>query len=276
MTLTFDLFWSRLFLSKRYSKSLLILDDVWSSFVINTFNLTARVLVTTRDLTVMEDAQNCMEIIDIQSGFTKEESMALFSSYVSIPKEFLPDEALEIHKECKGSPMVISLIGSLISETGNKHSTKQRESGRWSHYLFNLKSRHMSKFQIQKLYHTFGFRFSIYWDMLRPNSEAKWEEEHLWTCHVQCEKFGRAFAPSISIFGGLFGPSWLQPSQGQLTINPCFLSGSYDVEQITSKNKEQILIEVLDLYFLYHFSCFFWKHIISRIFCCSFSDFSCF
>lgn len=138
-----------LFLSKRYSKSLLILDDVWSSFVINTFNLTARVLVTTRDLTVMEDAQNCMEIIDIQSGFTKEESMALFSSYVSIPKEFLPDEALEIHKECKGSPMVISLIGSLISETGNKHSTKQRESGRWSHYLFNLKSRHMSRIRKQ-------------------------------------------------------------------------------------------------------------------------------
>ena len=43
-------------------------------------------------------------------------------------------EARDIHSECKGSPMVISLIGSLISESGRSQRT-QRQSGRWSYYL---------------------------------------------------------------------------------------------------------------------------------------------
>ena len=40
--------------------------------------------------------------------------MELFSSFVNVPIEFLPEEARAIHAECKGSPMVISMIGSLV------------------------------------------------------------------------------------------------------------------------------------------------------------------
>ncbi len=49
-----------------------------------------------------------------------------------------------IHTECKGSPMVISMIGGLISETG-RHQQKQRQSGRWAYYLNNLRSRRYSE-----------------------------------------------------------------------------------------------------------------------------------
>ena len=71
--------------------------------------------------------------------------LQLFSSYVDIPVEFLPDEAKDIHTECKGSPMVISMIGGLISESG-RHSQRQRQSGRWGYYLTSLKSRRFSMY----------------------------------------------------------------------------------------------------------------------------------
>ena len=50
----------------------------------------------------------------MSGGFREEESMELFSSFVNVPVGFLPEEARAIHAECKGSPMVISMIGSLV------------------------------------------------------------------------------------------------------------------------------------------------------------------
>ena len=47
--------------------------------------------------------------------------------------------------------MVISLIGSLISESGRCRQT-QRQSGRWQYYLQNLKTRRYSKFKKQLSY----------------------------------------------------------------------------------------------------------------------------
>ena len=69
--------------------------------------------------------------------------LQLFSSYVDIPVEYLPEEAKDIHNECQGSPMVISMIGGLISESG-KYQNTQRQSGRWGHYLNSLQSRKLS------------------------------------------------------------------------------------------------------------------------------------
>ena len=47
--------------------------------------------------------------------------------------------------------MVISLIGSLISESG-RNSKTQRQSGRWFYYLQNLKTRRYSKLKKQHSY----------------------------------------------------------------------------------------------------------------------------
>ena len=69
--------------------------------------------------------------------------MLLFCSSLKVPHDFLPSEALSIHTECRGSPMVISLIASLIGESGSSQRT-QRQSGRWSYYLQSLRSRRYS------------------------------------------------------------------------------------------------------------------------------------
>ena len=37
----------------------------------------------------------------LRSGFTVQESMELFSSYLKIPADYLPTEATAIHDECK-------------------------------------------------------------------------------------------------------------------------------------------------------------------------------
>ena len=132
------------FLSPRFADSLLILDDVWSPLVIRTFTLPVRVMVTTQDISVMDVVRDRFSVVEIRSGFTEPESLELFSSYLRVPEEYLPREALDIHAECKGSPMVISLIASLISESGRSQRT-QRQSGRWSYYLQSLKSRRYSK-----------------------------------------------------------------------------------------------------------------------------------
>jgi hypothetical protein len=57
---------------------------------------------------------------------------------------YLPEEALQIHTECKGSPMVISIIGSLMSENG-RMVPAQRQTARWEYYLHNLKKRRYSE-----------------------------------------------------------------------------------------------------------------------------------
>jgi len=104
----------------------------------------------------------------------------LFSKYVGLSAEFLPEEAKLIHQESKGSPMVISLIGSFISESG-RHSQRHRQSGRWAYYLNNLKQRRYSEkmicffnqtlskpildyesYTIWKSYFIFSTTFSIY------------------------------------------------------------------------------------------------------------------
>ena len=133
----------KIFLSPAYSDSLLILDDVWSALVVRTFTLPVRVLVTTRDISVMEAAKGLFSVVDIKPGFTEEESLQLFCSTLAVPRDFLPPEALSIHTECRGSPMVISLIASLIGESGTNQRT-QRQSGRWTYYLHSLRSRRYS------------------------------------------------------------------------------------------------------------------------------------
>ena len=65
----------KLFLGQ-YHKSLLILDDVWSSKIIKSFDVCAKVLVTTQDITVLDNiSKNNVNVVKMQSGFTQEESM---------------------------------------------------------------------------------------------------------------------------------------------------------------------------------------------------------
>ena len=65
----------KLFLNQ-YRKSLLVLDDVWSAKIIKNFEVCARVLVTTQDISILDVIpKNNVKIIPIEGGFTPEESL---------------------------------------------------------------------------------------------------------------------------------------------------------------------------------------------------------
>ena len=57
-----------------FKNSLLILDDVWKGDIIKQFEICAKVLVTTRDRTVM-DVTSKAKIVTLTSGFTLDESL---------------------------------------------------------------------------------------------------------------------------------------------------------------------------------------------------------
>jgi hypothetical protein len=63
-------------MSDKYNKSLLILDDVWSLDIIRAFNISARVMVTTRDISILDVvSKQDQKIVEIHTGFTEEESL---------------------------------------------------------------------------------------------------------------------------------------------------------------------------------------------------------
>ena len=74
----------KLFLGQ-YHKSLLILDDVWSSQIIKSFDVCAKVLVTTQDITVLDViSKNNVNVVKMQGGFTQEESLKVHTLNMEI------------------------------------------------------------------------------------------------------------------------------------------------------------------------------------------------
>ena len=52
-----------------FSRSLLILDDVWSSDVVKTFNVSGRVLITTQDVSVVDVIPQSQRIVvEVRKG----------------------------------------------------------------------------------------------------------------------------------------------------------------------------------------------------------------
>ena len=76
----------KLFLGQ-YHKSLLILDDVWSSQIIKSFDVCAKVLVTTQDITVLDViSKNNVNVVKMQP-FTQEESLKVQQSTYRVSQQ---------------------------------------------------------------------------------------------------------------------------------------------------------------------------------------------
>ena len=71
------------------------------SATLSVVRCTPRVLVTTQDVSVMDVVAGHFSVIEVGSGFTQEETLQLFASYVNVPVDALPEEAAAIHQECK-------------------------------------------------------------------------------------------------------------------------------------------------------------------------------
>ena len=128
-----------------------VLDNVWSGKVVKAFDVGFRTIVTTRDATVMDVINGRLSYkIPVLDGFTESESLDFFCEALNVPNvQDLPSQARLIHRECKGSPMVISLIASLLQD---HQASGVKDVTRWEYYYESLSKKKYSSLRRDRFY----------------------------------------------------------------------------------------------------------------------------
>uniref|UniRef100_A0A3Q0R0Z4 Apoptotic protease-activating factor 1 n=1 Tax=Amphilophus citrinellus TaxID=61819 RepID=A0A3Q0R0Z4_AMPCI len=132
----------RFLMLRRYPRSLLILDDVWDSTVLKVFDVHCRVLLTTRNRSLTDAVSGAKHEVEVESGLVENKALEILALYTGMKLEALPEEARSIATECKGSPLVVSLIGALLREKPN----------RWRYYLCQLQQKQFKRIRKSSSY----------------------------------------------------------------------------------------------------------------------------
>uniref|UniRef100_A0A8C7NYZ0 Apoptotic protease-activating factor 1 n=1 Tax=Oncorhynchus mykiss TaxID=8022 RepID=A0A8C7NYZ0_ONCMY len=132
----------RFLMLRRYPRSLLILDDIWDSSVLKAFDIQCRVLLTTRDRSLAECVSGPKSEVAVESGLEEGQALEILALYVNRKPQRLPEQARSIVRECKGSPLVVSLIGALLREFPD----------RWAYYLHTLQQKKFKRIRKSSSY----------------------------------------------------------------------------------------------------------------------------
>uniref|UniRef100_UPI00398E8893 apoptotic protease-activating factor 1 isoform X2 n=1 Tax=Pristiophorus japonicus TaxID=55135 RepID=UPI00398E8893 len=132
----------RFLMARKYPRSLLVLDDVWDSWVLKCFDVQCRVLITSRDKSITEAVTGNNFLVSVQSGLSNDKGLEILARFVNLEVSLLPEQAHSIVQECKGSPLVVSLIGALLREFPN----------RWVYYLKQLQSKQFKRIRKSSSY----------------------------------------------------------------------------------------------------------------------------
>ncbi|XP_039647729.1 apoptotic protease-activating factor 1 isoform X1 [Perca fluviatilis] len=127
---------------RRYPRSLLILDDIWDSTVLKAFDIHCRILLTTRNRSLADSVSGAKYEVEVESGLDEKKGLEILALYTNTKLHGLPEEARSIVKECKGSPLVVSLIGALLKEKPN----------RWRYYLNQLQQKQFKRIRKSSSY----------------------------------------------------------------------------------------------------------------------------
>ncbi|XP_062299410.1 apoptotic protease-activating factor 1 isoform X1 [Scomber scombrus] len=132
----------RFLMLRRYPRSLLILDDVWESTVLKVFDVQCRILFTTRNRSLTDSVSGVKYGVEVESGMDENKGLEILALYTNNKPQGLPEEARSIVRECKGSPLVVSLIGALLKEKPN----------RWRYYLCQLQQKQFKRIRKSSSY----------------------------------------------------------------------------------------------------------------------------
>uniref|UniRef100_A0A1A7XJQ4 Apoptotic protease-activating factor 1 n=2 Tax=Iconisemion striatum TaxID=60296 RepID=A0A1A7XJQ4_9TELE len=132
----------RFLMLRKYPRSLLILDDIWDSTVLKVFDVHCRVLLTSRNKSIAESVSGSKHEVEVESGLDDKKALEILSLYTNSELKKLPADAYSIVRECKGSPLVLSLIGALLKEKPN----------RWSYYLRQLQQKQFKRIRKSSSY----------------------------------------------------------------------------------------------------------------------------
>uniref|UniRef100_A0A3Q1HTN8 Apoptotic protease-activating factor 1 n=1 Tax=Acanthochromis polyacanthus TaxID=80966 RepID=A0A3Q1HTN8_9TELE len=132
----------RFLMLRRYPRSLLILDDIWDSTVLKAFDIHCRILLTTRNRSLTDSVSGAKYEVGVQSGLDESKGLEILALYTKMKPHGLPEEARSIVRECKGSPLVVSLIGALLKDKPN----------RWCYYLRQLQQKQFKRIRKSSSY----------------------------------------------------------------------------------------------------------------------------
>ncbi|XP_043943141.1 apoptotic protease-activating factor 1 [Protopterus annectens] len=132
----------RLLMVRKYPRSLLILDDVWDSWALKAFDIQCRVLITSRNRTVAESVTGKRYSVHVEEGLSHGKGLEVLARFVNKKTKELPEQAHNIVNECKGSPLVVSLIGALLREFPH----------RWEYYLRQLQNKQFKRIRKSSSY----------------------------------------------------------------------------------------------------------------------------
>lgn len=132
----------RFLMLRRFPRSLLILDDVWDSSSLRSFDIQCRVLLTTRNRALTDSVSGVRYEVPVENGLDEEKALEILALYVNGKMHKLPEQARSIVSECKGSPLVVSLIGALLREFPD----------RWSYYLRQLQQKQFKRIRKSSSY----------------------------------------------------------------------------------------------------------------------------
>nr|KAF6372888.1 apoptotic peptidase activating factor 1 [Pipistrellus kuhlii] len=154
----------RILMLRKHPRSLMILDDVWDPWVLKAFDNQCQILLTTRDKSVTDSVMGPKYVVSVESGLGKEKGLEILSLFVNMKKADLPEEAHSIIKECKGSPLVVSLIGALLRDFPK----------RWEYYLRQLQNKQFKRIRKSSSYdyEALDEAMSISVDMLREDIKS--------------------------------------------------------------------------------------------------------
>ncbi|KAG8514018.1 Apoptotic protease-activating factor 1, partial [Galemys pyrenaicus] len=154
----------RILMLRKHPRSLLILDDVWDPWVLKAFDNQCQILLTTRDKSVTDSVMGPKYVVPVESSLGKEKGLEILSLFVNMKKADLPEQAHSIIKECKGSPLVVSLIGALLRDFPN----------RWEYYLRQLQNKQFKRIRKSSSYdyEALDEAMSISVEMLREDIKS--------------------------------------------------------------------------------------------------------
>uniref|UniRef100_A0A1A8NRF7 Apoptotic protease-activating factor 1 n=3 Tax=Nothobranchius TaxID=28779 RepID=A0A1A8NRF7_9TELE len=132
----------RFLMLRKYPRSLLILDDIWDSTVLKVFDVHCRVLLTSRNKSIADSVSGSKHEVEVESGLDDKKALEILALYTKTELKKLPTEAHSIVRECKGSPLVLSLIGALLKEKPN----------RWPYYLRQLQQKQFKRIRKSSSY----------------------------------------------------------------------------------------------------------------------------
>ncbi|XP_022249946.1 apoptotic protease-activating factor 1-like isoform X1 [Limulus polyphemus] len=129
----------RLVLRPCLEKLLFILDDVWDDFVLKAFDIGCPVMITTKNTDILSSIFSGKKYyIEVDSRLSVDESKCLLAMWVNTDVTCLPASVDRICEKCKGSLLVLVMIGSMMAPHGNKER-------RWEYYCEVLEERDLGR-----------------------------------------------------------------------------------------------------------------------------------